>query len=255
LLAAVCVMVWPNHLRADAESDYEMLFGKEDKTVAASSSTADDAAFAGKLLEAAGSLRNSPELQRLLCQKAYEFGLRNPAGHHGAIEAVKVLEKAFPDEKPTWQEMRLKALELQYRQAPRSARKAAAEAYLTAILDRADAQEAAGQQEEAAASYTKAYPIANYNRSALLGEIVARRKDLAQRMAAEARAQVRLKMLTAALERDPKDVSAREDLIRFHLLERDDAAAAGKLLDVDVLDHLVIGWQRYVSLKERRLGF
>jgi DNA repair protein RadC len=30
---------------------------------------------------------------------------------------------------------------------------------------------------------------------------------------------------------------------------------AGKLLDIEVLDHLVIGHQRYVSLKERRLGF
>ena len=30
---------------------------------------------------------------------------------------------------------------------------------------------------------------------------------------------------------------------------------AGKLLDIDVLDHLVVGQQRYVSLKERGLGF
>jgi len=30
---------------------------------------------------------------------------------------------------------------------------------------------------------------------------------------------------------------------------------AGKLLDIDVLDHLVIGNQRFVSLKERGLGF
>jgi DNA repair protein RadC len=30
---------------------------------------------------------------------------------------------------------------------------------------------------------------------------------------------------------------------------------AGKMLDVDVLDHLVIGHGKYVSLKERRLGF
>jgi DNA repair protein RadC len=30
---------------------------------------------------------------------------------------------------------------------------------------------------------------------------------------------------------------------------------AGKLVDVEVLDHLVIGSQRYVSLKERGLGF
>ncbi|MBN2502027.1 MAG: DNA repair protein RadC [Anaerolineales bacterium] len=31
--------------------------------------------------------------------------------------------------------------------------------------------------------------------------------------------------------------------------------AAGKLLDIDVLDHIVIGQGRFVSLKERRLGF
>ncbi len=30
---------------------------------------------------------------------------------------------------------------------------------------------------------------------------------------------------------------------------------AGKLLDIEVLDHLIIGQQRYVSLKEQRLGF
>jgi DNA repair protein RadC len=30
---------------------------------------------------------------------------------------------------------------------------------------------------------------------------------------------------------------------------------AGKLLDVDVLDHIVIGQGKWVSLKERGLGF
>ncbi|MBI2863250.1 MAG: DNA repair protein RadC [Chloroflexi bacterium] len=32
-------------------------------------------------------------------------------------------------------------------------------------------------------------------------------------------------------------------------------AKAGKLLDIEVLDHLIIGQQRFVSLKERGLGF
>jgi DNA repair protein RadC len=31
--------------------------------------------------------------------------------------------------------------------------------------------------------------------------------------------------------------------------------AAGKLLDIELLDHLVIGQQRFVSLRERGLGF
>ena len=30
---------------------------------------------------------------------------------------------------------------------------------------------------------------------------------------------------------------------------------AGKLLDIEVLDHLIIGQQRFVSLKEKGLGF
>jgi DNA repair protein RadC len=30
---------------------------------------------------------------------------------------------------------------------------------------------------------------------------------------------------------------------------------AGKLLDIDLLDHLVIGQGKWVSLKERGLGF
>jgi DNA repair protein RadC len=30
---------------------------------------------------------------------------------------------------------------------------------------------------------------------------------------------------------------------------------AGKLLEIEVLDHLVLGHQKYVSLKEKGLGF
>lgn len=42
----------------------------------------------------------------------------------------------------------------------------------------------------------------------------------------------------------PEDVKVTEQIV-----------AAGRLLDIDVLDHLIIGRQRYVSLKERGLGF
>lgn len=42
----------------------------------------------------------------------------------------------------------------------------------------------------------------------------------------------------------PDDVSVTTELVK-----------AGKILDLDLLDHLVIGGNRYVSLKERGLGF
>jgi DNA repair protein RadC len=42
----------------------------------------------------------------------------------------------------------------------------------------------------------------------------------------------------------PEDVAVTRQIVE-----------AGKLLDIDVLDHLIIGYQRFVSLKERGLGF
>jgi DNA repair protein RadC len=42
----------------------------------------------------------------------------------------------------------------------------------------------------------------------------------------------------------PEDVNVTRQLVR-----------AGKLLDQEVLDHIIIGRNRWVSLKERGLGF
>ena len=42
----------------------------------------------------------------------------------------------------------------------------------------------------------------------------------------------------------PEDVQVTREIVK-----------AGRMLDIDVLDHLIIGRQRYVSLKERGLGF
>ena len=42
----------------------------------------------------------------------------------------------------------------------------------------------------------------------------------------------------------PEDVAVTREIV-----------AAGKLLDITVLDHLVIGHQRFVSLKEKGLSF
>jgi DNA repair protein RadC len=42
----------------------------------------------------------------------------------------------------------------------------------------------------------------------------------------------------------PEDVRVTEQIVR-----------AGRLLDIEVLDHLIIGGRRHVSLKERNLGF
>lgn len=45
-------------------------------------------------------------------------------------------------------------------------------------------------------------------------------------------------------DQSPEDVAVTRSIVE-----------AGKLLDIDVLDHLIIGGNRFVSLKERGLGF
>jgi DNA repair protein RadC len=42
----------------------------------------------------------------------------------------------------------------------------------------------------------------------------------------------------------PEDIKITEQMVK-----------AGKLLDIEVLDHIVIGQQRYISMKEKGLGF
>ena len=51
--------------------------------------------------------------------------------------------------------------------------------------------------------------------------------------------------------RSPVHIGSRTKYV--HLTRQ--IVEAGKLLDIDVLNHLVIGQQRWVSLKERGLGF
>ena len=223
---------------ADAARDYEMLFGKEDRSATATSATADDAALARKLADAAKATGDAPELKRLLCRKALAFGVKSPAGCAAALEAVALLEAALPDERPACLRMRLDVCSARYRWAPRGERPAAAEDYLRAAMACAEDDVSAGRLDAAAALYAKAYPVARYNRLALLAEIVSRRKALTQRMAAETRSRARLKSLSAAMAKDPTDVRAREALIRLHLVERDDVASANKLLTPNVSEVL-----------------
>ncbi|MDP2951985.1 MAG: JAB domain-containing protein, partial [Chloroflexota bacterium] len=42
----------------------------------------------------------------------------------------------------------------------------------------------------------------------------------------------------------PEDISVTKEIVE-----------AGKLLNIEVLDHIILGQQRWVSLKERGLGF
>jgi hypothetical protein len=80
LLVVPVISLADSLVLADTSSEYKTLFGSEGKKVADSKTTTDDAVFAAKLLKAARKMPDSPTLQILLYEKAYQFGSSGPAG-------------------------------------------------------------------------------------------------------------------------------------------------------------------------------
>ena len=74
----------------DPNRTYESLYGAEARKVSASYTKRDDVAFAAQLLEAAHDAPDSPALQALLCEKAYEFGVRHRDGLLSAAGAMRL---------------------------------------------------------------------------------------------------------------------------------------------------------------------
>ena len=210
---------------ADAKSDYEMLFGDEAKKVSATKSTADDAAFAKKLLDAAKALTDSPKTQVFLYEKVVQFGGKDATGAPHALEAIDILIKSQPAQKAKWEEAKLNVVEKQYQMSPGLTRKEAAKAYLDLLIETAEAKAAAGKANEAVELYRKGVPVATYARYKL-SEIRDRMRDLVAAVGAQAECEKLIKKLAA----NPKDTKAREKLILIYVLERDDPAKAASLL-------------------------
>src|SRR4051812_7390488 len=66
--------------KANPEDAFAALFGAEEKRVAATSATRDDAQFAASLLAKTPALIDDPALTWIVCQKAYEYGIKDPDG-------------------------------------------------------------------------------------------------------------------------------------------------------------------------------
>ncbi|MFW6106525.1 MAG: hypothetical protein ACOC8H_00015 [bacterium] len=219
---------------ADAESDFEMLFGEKAREVKASTSTEDDAAFAGELLEAAGSLADEPKLQLLLYQKAYSYGSRHPAGYAAALKALELWATAAPDDLAEVRQRRLELLKARYEAARGGERKASANEYLDALLSAAEAEAQAGQPAQADALYAEAFPLASHLHSPLTSEIVRRRRALAAEVAAAKQLDEKREELQARLSANPKDTGVRKQLVILYLLDDDKPDKAKALVNGDL---------------------
>jgi len=233
-----CTALLVSSLFAGDQSEYMALLEAEEKKVAATRTTRDDVAFAKKLLKLAEALDDSADTRKLFCQKAVDFGMKHRDGYETAGKAIGLLKKFFPDQAGQWAQKNLELAERQYKTSRGTARKAAAEAYLDALVDRARSLAAEGKGDKARALYEKATPVAKVAGTEWTKRIRERRRELVVQIAQRRKRELKLKSLQAKLAANPKDAKAREVLIRFHLCNTGDLAAATKLLTPDVDESL-----------------
>ncbi|HUT01657.1 MAG TPA: hypothetical protein VM031_04330 [Phycisphaerae bacterium] len=213
-------------LAEDVQQTYDSLFGAEAKKVIATFGKADDAAFAKKLLDGAAGVSDSPKLQVLLYEKAYEFGVKHKDGYATAVEAMKRLAAAAPDRKADCDGKLLEVYERQYRSSGRAERTTTGSVLAEHLLSLADAELAGGKTAEAVKHYRRAYFVAKQVRSPQAKAISARIKLALARE----RVERDLARLEKALKEDPENQATARKLLMLHLVERDDPNKAAGLL-------------------------
>jgi len=245
IAVSIGVLCLSSRAMADAAGDYQTLFGQEE-TAAAAKGAAASAEFAGKLLNAAKSAGGQRDLQVLLCDKAYEFGMKAPAGYQTAADAMKLLTETMPDKKIEAREKLLKVQQLRYARARNKDEREAIGLEVVELLtacgnDKAEAK----QRDEAVALYRQALTLATACKSDRTVEITDKIKEISAAQEAERR----IASLKARVERNPKDASARTDLIMAYLGQLDSPAEAVKLLTPDVDE----GLRTYVPLAAKKV--
>ncbi len=229
LCAALAVSAMP--LRAagtdEATETFNALYGTDLKRVRETGDARDDVELAARLLAAAKKATDQPLFLTVLCEKACDLAVSHPTGYGTALAAMDLLARTVPDKAAACAARTFEIREMQYQTAQGDEKRVAGELLLNALLPVIEAKEKAGDLAEAAALYRKAKTIAAATGSPRADEIESRAARLAWRMKLERR----VRDVKALLERDPKNVSAREGLVRLLVIECDDPAEAGKVLD------------------------
>ena len=246
-LAAVCALLSSlsaaGRASADADTEMNALFGADLRRVAATADGKDDAELAALMVKSVDEAASRSALKVQILRKSAELGVRDPVGYDAAELAARRLLDLAPDQAPTWRAMLLDVYRKRFAVARGDARREAGRAYLSQLARAGEAALAQDKAEEASRHYRAALTLAMSLRSPNRRALAARLKSVAALQAAQRRADA----LRSRLEKNPADTTAREALILYHLLVRNNPAEATKLLTDDVAEHL----RTYVPMATR----
>jgi len=215
-------------LRAEEPApSLDPLYGDELRRVAATPAPNDDLALAERFVLIVRRGEAPPKLLAPLCEKAYELAVKDPSGYPTAVAAMRLLGAAVPSKQIQALQWIAAVRQRQYALARGEEKLKAADGLLDAHRETAQAQEATGDADGAAATLRQALTFATTARSDAKAAVQAQLSDLvARRQTAK-----QLAALKAKWEANPGDAAARKELLRFYLVEMDDPVEAAKLVD------------------------
>jgi hypothetical protein len=203
--------------RRTAERSFDALYGAEARRVAATRETADDLAFARKLLDVAVEMGDDLAAQALLCHRAADFALADPGGAALAVEAMEFLGKVQPAVRAAARESLLDRLDRRLAAQPPARRHELAVVYLDRLLDAAERRAAAGDWDAALALCQRAAPVAK----ALGPEAEAAARTKAKAVSNGQAARRKATELEARLAATPRDPTIAGELARLLVIEFD----------------------------------
>lgn len=207
--------------------------------------TADDAARARKLVEAAKALEADPAAAVKILELAVECATKAPAeaeGFRAGLDALEALARKAPGRKGVWAQKQADLCRLAYRAAGEKARPAVG-VRLMAVLDTLG-DRAAGRKDwaEADTLYSEAWRIAlATGRRRLYFEV---RKDVAGHFHQAGR---KLEALRRNAAENPKDARIRDLVLQTLVVDFDDPKRAKQHLTTDAGQ----AWATYVPLAAR----
>jgi hypothetical protein len=228
LFAAAALLLGATIAWADeAEDAFNSLYGNEYKRVTASPDKRDGVVLAGQFLAAAKAPNIQPGLLAILCDKAYELGMKLPAGYETAAEAMDLLAQKAPAGAAAAFDKVAAVRDKQYQVTKGPDRADAGEVFIESVVAAAAAHMTAGDAAQGAALLRKALVVANAIKSDRKNEIQGRIDFAATRL----RIEKQVEELKAKVQANPDDSAARKQLVQTCLVELDAPAQAEKFLD------------------------
>lgn len=225
---------------AEERQVVDALFRDKITAVRRSRDQEDDATLIAEMMQTAAQIPDSPGAQWLIYTTAIELGMSTDA-FASAIEAAMERRALFPGTAETTDESLLALMQEAYRGSRREERDAIADPYMALLLEMGRSAESSEETVRAAVFYREGATVARAVRSPMEETFA----DHVARLSAIEALGNRIRTLANALETNPRNVSAAEELTMLLVLERRDLVAAAEYVeltrDPDLIDVIKMG--------------